>query len=729
MYRRFYIVGAPVLIAILIVPGVSINSHQSALSKALANDSARGLVPASINTPAVLTQHNDTSRTGANLSETILNTSNVNVNQFGKLFSRAADGYIYAQPLYVPGVAIPGMGSHNVVYVATEHDSVYAYDADDPEAGGALWQVSLGSSVPSSDLPSGYYNLVPEIGITATPVIDPDSGLMYVVAKSKDSAGGYHQMLHALDITTGNEEASGPAEIFASFQGTGYDNADGTITFNPLLQLNRAGLLLANGMVYIAFGSHADSDPYHGWIMAYDAATLQQRGVYLTTPDGGRGGVWQSGQGLIADSSGNVYAMTGNGTCDADVDCGRNLGDSIIKLSQSLAVTDWFTPHNRGELDELDMDVGSGGAVLLPGTSLILGGGKDGILRLIDTNNMGRFDASANMDVQEFQATPNKIVTSPIYWNSPVAGPTVYIWPSGDSLKAFRFSNGYFQDAASDQSTIQTVDGNSNCSPLALSANGNAPGSGIVWASSPSGGNANLRTVSGILRAFDASDLTNELWDSTQLQSRDDSGLFAKFCPPTVANGKVYMASFSGVLNVYGLIPTDCNAVLSSNSQHFSAAGGTQSVTVTSAHGCLWQSSADAPFIALLPGVDYSGSGTQSYSVSANTGPARSGTISILNQQLVISQDSACSYSVSPANQKFKAKGGAGTAQIQSSDGCGWSVSTRAKWIQFDSAQSGQGPASLSYNVQPNKTSVARTGRIVIGGQTVLTITQTGKTR
>jgi hypothetical protein len=277
------------------------------------------------NGAAVLTQHNDNFRTGANLNETQLNTTNVNVSQFGKLFSRAVDGFVYAQPLYLPDVAIPQMGVHNVVYVATEHNSVYAYDADDPAASSPLWQVNLGDSVPSTDIAPDYGDLIPEIGITGTPVIDPVAGAIYVVAKSKDR-DGYHQKLHALDVSTGAEQFGGPVEIAGSVLGTGDANVNGTVGFDPFVQLNRPGLLLSNGRVYVAFGSHADMDPYHGWVMAYDAATLQQVAVYNTTPDGGRGSIWMSGQGLTADPVGNIYVTSANGTCDAAADCGRNLG-------------------------------------------------------------------------------------------------------------------------------------------------------------------------------------------------------------------------------------------------------------------------------------------------------------------------------------------------------------------------------------------------------------------
>ena len=725
MLRRAYLACAPFTIALLLIHGAFFKPDDRSFSAAVNGSRVRTQAALSINGPALLTQHNDTSRTGANLNETVLNTSNVNAAGFGKIFSRTVDGEIYAQPLYVPGVAIPGAGTHNVVYVATEHDSVYAFDADNPEAQTPLWQVSLGASVPSTDIAKGYHDLVPEVGITSTPVIDPNTGILYVVAKTKDDAGAYHQTLHALDVTSGSEEANSPVEIAATFEGTGDDNVDGLITFNPLLQLNRPGLLLANGMVYIAFGSHGDINPYHGWIMAYDAATLQQTAVYVTTPDGGRGAVWQSGQGLIADANGNIYALVGNGTCDAMTDCGRNLGESFIKLTPSLVVTDWFTPQNRGTLDKKDLDVGSGGGVLLPGENLIVGGGKDGLLRVVDTDLMGRFNPNSDRDIQEFQASPNQFLTSPVYWNSPPGGPRIYIWAAGDMLKSYSFAGGVFLTTPADKGSIQAVGGGASCPPLTLSANGNQSGSGIVWASCALPTTKGV-PASGVLRAFDASDLSNELWDSTQMQSRDDPGLFAKFCPPTVANGKVYMASFSSVLNVYGLIKSDCTATLSTNAQEVSNAGGSESVTVTSAAGCLWDASSDSDFISVVAGAEFSGTGVQGYLVSPNPGPARSGTITILDQQLVVSQDSGCAFSITPAKQKFTADGGTGTAMITASENdCDWTVSTPAKWIQFSSGGTGTGSGPVSFTIAPNH-GASRVARISIAGKKALTISQGG---
>jgi hypothetical protein len=591
--------------------------------------------------PSVVTQHNDNGRTGANLRETILNTSTVNSNAFGKLFSRLVDGCIYAQPLFVPGVPIPQKGAHNAIYVATEHDSVYAFDADDPAASDPLWLVSLGDSVPSSDISPDYQDLTPEIGITSTPVIDSNSGTIYVVAKSKDESG-CHQKLHALDITTGFEKLGGPVEISASVEGSGDGSVGGIISFNPLLQLNRPGLLLSSGVVYIAFGSHGDTDPYHGWVLGYSATTLQQVAVYNTTPDGGRGAIWMSGQGLTGDSLGNLYVVTANGTCDAAANCGRNLGESFIKLTPALAPADWFTPLNRLDLDRDDLDVGSGGPVLLPGTSLIAAAGKDGVLRLVNTNGMGGFDPRANHDVQEFQATANAFLGAPIYWTGPDGHPAIYVWGGGDRLKAFTFADGKFAPEPVSESSMLAPTGLSNSAPLSLSANGSEAGSGIVWASCPEGGDANLHPVHGILRAFDASDLSVELWNTSADASRDDVGAFAKFCPPTVANGKVYVASFSGRLNVYGLrssISQACSCSISPSIESFKKGGRPGSVEVQANRDCAWRAISSASWITITSGNTGTGSGTVQYVVDANDGAvARTGTITIAGETFTVEQ-------------------------------------------------------------------------------------------
>ncbi len=516
---------------------------------------------------SVLTQHNDNARTGQNLNETVLNTSNVNQSSFGKLFWRTVDGFINAQPLYVPGLTIQG-ATHNVVYVATQHNSVYAFDADDPNASAPLWQVNLGTSVPSEDIciitgdtnPSDcpYYDISPEIGITATPVIDTTltPGIIYVVTRTKNTSNStYHDYLHALALTSGIEQLGGPVEITGQVSGTGTGSSGGTLTFNPTYHHQRPSLLLVNGVLYIAFGSVGDIGTWHGWVMSYNATNLQQEAIFSVTPNGDDGGIWSCGQGLVADAGGNVYTMTGNGDFTANTG-GADYGDSFVKFSgSSLTVADYFTPYNQATLAADNTDLGSGGPMLMPGTSLLVGLGKDSIFRVVNSTDMGHYNSSVDDDVQEFSATNTPFFSSPIYWNSPNNGPVVYIWGKSDSLKAFKFTGSLFQTTPVSESTIQNSSGFSNAAALSLSANDNLTGTGIVWSSAPLSGVATGVPVLGVLRAFDATNLTTELWDSTQNLTRDNVGNYAKFNPPTIANGKVYVGSFSGQLQVYGLNP------------------------------------------------------------------------------------------------------------------------------------------------------------------------------
>jgi hypothetical protein len=520
---------------------------------------------------SVVTQHNDTSRTGQNNSETILTTSNVNLSNFGKLFALAVDGSIYAQPLYLPSMTING-SVHNVVYVATENNSVYAFDADDP-SGTILWHVNLGPSVPSDDIcgsPGCYTDLLGGIGITGTPVIDPQAGVLYAAAKNKDSDGSYHYRLHALNVSSGEEMFGGPAEISAT-------------NFTPLFQMNRPGLLLSGGKVYVAFGSVGDTPPWYGWVMAYDASTLAQVAVLNTSPAVAQGGsIWGGGQGPVADSAGNVYVITANGDFNANTG-GSDYSTSFLKLDgSSLSVLDYFTPDNQAYLGSFDYDVdlGAGGPLLIPGTALLLGGGKDGFLRLVNSANMGKFNSGFNNDVQEWPAISGLIMGAPVYWDSPTLGPVVYMWGAAEPLRAWSFNGQTFQTSPVTQSTVLNSTGYSNMAPLSISSNGSTAGTGIVWAAASRSGDANSSTVPGQLWAFDAGNLTNELWDSQQNSSRDSVSTFGKYVPPTVANGKVYVATFSGQLLVYGLLSSLEFSMSAAPSSQSVAAGASVSYTV-----------------------------------------------------------------------------------------------------------------------------------------------------
>src|SRR2546426_5535919 len=390
------------------LPGTRYSSASGLLRLTLSLFASLGL--AAQGNVNVLTYHNDNARAGQNTNETILTLANVNVTSFGKLFSQVVDGYVYAQPLYVANLAIPGKGTHNVLFIATEHDSVYAFDADDNLGANAapLWQVSFidpaagVTTVPTEDTGEGG-DLIPEIGITSTPVIALTTGTIYVEAKTKETAGTtrYVHRLHALEITTGAEKLGGPVVIQAVIPGNGDgDDGLGHVPFNPLRQLNRPGLLLLNGVIYLAFASHGDQSPYHGWVLAYAAPTLQQVGAYNTTPNGGLGGIWQAGGGLAADAGGNIYFETGNGTFSTNNldNAANNFGDSFIKLSTTngLAVADYFTPFDQDVLEAFDLDLGSGGAVVLPegvGSAthprLFGGSGKGGAVYPLDRGDLG----------------------------------------------------------------------------------------------------------------------------------------------------------------------------------------------------------------------------------------------------------------------------------------------------------------------------------------------------
>ena len=495
---------------------------------------------------SVLTYHNDLARTAQNLNETILTPANVNSRQFGKLFTYAVDGYVYGQPLYMPGLNVPGKGLHNVVFVVTEHDSVYAFDADSNDGPNAspLWHVSFLSAgvttVPAQN--TNCNQIVPEIGITSTPVIDPATGTIYVVAMTLETSGfvqTYVHRLHALDITTGAERPGSPVTIQASVPGTGERGS--TVTFNARAYKQRPGLLLLNGVVYTAWSSHCDIGTYHGWLIGYDAKTLQQVAVYNNTADGNQGSFWASGAAPAVDAGGNIYLIAGNGTFDADRG-GSDLGDAFIKLStgNGLAVADYFAPFNVISLNDRDLDVGSSGAVLLPDSvgsashpHLLVSAGKEGRIYLLDRDNMGHFQAGS--DSQIVQSLPGAITALfgiPAYFNN-----TVYFSGAGDHLKAFSIANGQFSAGPVSQSSA--IFGSFGATPT-VSANGSA--NGILWAIDPA----------ARLRAYDASNLASELYNSST-NARDALGSYVKFSSPTIVNGKVYVGTQNS-LAVFGLL-------------------------------------------------------------------------------------------------------------------------------------------------------------------------------
>ena len=508
----------------------------------------------------VTTFHNDAARTGQNLQETVLGPANVNSAQFGKLFSVPVDGVLYAQPLYLSAVAIAG-GTHNVLYVASEHDSVYAIDAD---SGTVYKQVSLipagGATVSSSaDLSCG--DLVPEVGITGTPVIDAGTNTLYVVAKSK-VGGVIVQYLHALDAATLTEKFGGPVLIEAALPGTGYDAVKGSVIFNPTRENQRAALLLDQGHVVIGWSSHCDTDPWHGWIMSYNAVTLAQEAVFNTSLNGSANGVWMSGSGPAADASGNIYFATGNGTWNGTSD----YGDSIVKLGPpsngQFPVLDYFTPYNQGTLEQDDTDVASGGLVLIPplpsGAQFAAQQGKQGTIYLMNTAGMGKYCVHAKpacsgndpQIAQEIMNASSGIWGSPAYWNG-----SLYWTGANDSIEAFSFNaNGSGLISTSPTSKSSKVFAFAAPTPT-ISANGNS--NGVLWAldgsaddSTCDGGKSNCLG----LYAYDATNLANLLYTSSQAaNNRDALGTAVKFATPIIANGKVYVGSQNAV-TVFGLL-------------------------------------------------------------------------------------------------------------------------------------------------------------------------------
>lgn len=506
---------------------------------------------------SITTNRYDPQRTGANLSETTLTTSNVNPTQFGKLYSYPVDGAVYAQPLYVPGVTVNG-SRRNVLYVATMNDKVYAFDADSASAS-PLWMRDFTNPpsvtpVPITDIVSANLNVVGNVGIQSTPVIDRAAGTIYLLARTKES-GAYVQRLHALDIATGTARPGSPVAISGSVPGTAPDSTPGAtgrfISFNPKMQSQRAGLALSNGVVLVSWASHEDALPYHGWIMGFDSATLARVAIFAVTPDGYAGGIWQGGRAPTIDAAGNAYFSTGNGTWDGT----RNFGNSLLKFSVSrsgLSLLDYFTPGNQADLNVRDDDLSGSGFTLLPGTNLLLGGGKEGVLYLLDANRLGGFVPNDTQIVQKLADSNGHVMGGPVYWNSASLGPLVYNWTEDDVLKAYRLSGGRLVTPPYTQG--QVVSPGHPGGSLTISANGAADNTGIVWASMPATADALHGLRAGILRAYDAETLL-EIWTSERNPGRDRAGTLMKFVPPVVANGRVYMPNHDNAVVVYGLLP------------------------------------------------------------------------------------------------------------------------------------------------------------------------------
>jgi hypothetical protein len=498
----------------------------------------------------VLTHHNDNTRSGLNANETVLTPANVNVGSFGKLFTQSVDGLIVGQPLYASQVLMNDGLVHNVVYVATQNNTVYAFDADSTQGNNAspLWSVSLddgGTPDPIADWGCTGLNYYTEIGIMGTPVIDPGKTTLYVVAKTVTGTGNNmvrNFNLHALDIATGSDLLGGPMVITGSAP-----SGNGSGTFNPIFQMQRPALLLQNGVLYIGFGGNGcDEYAYNGWLFAYNSQTLQQEAAFLVTPNGTRASIWQGGGGPAVDESGNIYVATANGTYDGPA-AGNDFGDSVLQMGWNenvFGVLDYFTPYNQKQLFQADLDLGSTGPLILPDQPglyphELVAGGKQGTLYLVNRDNMGQYNSTTDNVIQEVpRAVVGELTGVPSYWNN-----SVYVAGDGDYIKQFALVNGQLTQEPVSQTTIYFA----SLGPASTSITANGNSNGILWV---------VRHGNPALFAYDPTNLANAFYNTTQAPSlRDQLGQVARFVTPTISNGKVYVGTTTA-LTVYGLLPS-----------------------------------------------------------------------------------------------------------------------------------------------------------------------------
>ncbi len=664
----------------------------------------------------VLTYHNDNGRTGQNLAETILTPSNVNSSTFGLLATIPVDGKVDAQPLVVSGVTIPGQGVHNVLIVPTENDSMYAFDAD---SGAQLWHVmlTLSGEAPSDDRGCGQVS--PQIGITSTPVIDRTvgpNGAIFAVAMSKDGSNNYYQRLHALDLTTGAELFGGPMTVVGKYPGTGanHDGA-GNVVFDPKQYKDRAGLLLMNGIVYISFASHCDAGPYTAWVMGYTEQTLRQVTVLDMTPNGQETSIWQSGGGLNADSSGNIYFLLANGTFDTNLNVAGypskgDYGNAFMKLSANgnLAVADYFATYDTVAQSNADSDFGSGGSILLPDLQdshgatrhLAVGAGKDSKIYVVDRDNMGKFNPNNNNQIyqQVSGAIGGGVWSVPAYFNS-----TLYYGSVGDNLKAFKFANGAFPSTASSKSS--TAFAYPGATP-SISANGASHA--IVWATE--------NTDPAVLHAYDATSLATELYNSNQAPNgRDHFGTGNKYITPTIVNGKVYVGTTNGV-GVFGLLAGSTTPVITSQNTATATLGSPFSYQITATNGPTSFTATPLPsglsfnsssgVIAGAPTI----AGLTNVSIGAvNGGGTGSGMVAI-------TVTDPCIATLAPVTRQFADSGGSTNVSVTIDSACNWNASTDSpSWIGFSN---GSGTSSGSFNVTIAANSgVARMGTVTVGSK------------
>lgn len=637
-----------------------------------------GMMFAQSGNPAVTTGQYNIGRTAANLDETILNTANVDSTQFGKLFSWPVDGWIFGQPLYMPGVQIGGKAM-NMVYVATMHNSVYAFDTDNPAAA-PVWKTNFGASVaapsgngcPASDFTG------PELGILSTPAIDPKTNLLYVVSAAP-SGGGFVHYLHALDITTGKEQPGSPLQIKASVRGDGYDAVNGAVTLSTSsTDVQRTALLLANGSVYAAFGNCGpDNDPWHGWIVGYSTTNLKnQTLVFNSTPNGGQGGIWQSGRGPAADSSGNLYFTTGNAT-GGRVSTGSDTSDAaqgdypmrLLQLSSSGKLLGSYPPANYAALNANDLDFSSSGPLVIPGRSLLLAGGKDGVMNVFSSTDL-------STPQQSFQATGTapcaysfngcQQIHDLAFWND-----TLYVWGSNDVLRAYDFGGNTFGTRPASQNTIQT---GYHPASLAVSANASNESTGVLWALTPD----------AVFHAFEASKVANELWNSSQNGTRDALPSAPRFTEPTIANGRAYVATQSDQVVVYGLLG-DFSLLPSVSSQTiYGGSSASFTVTVKALAG------STAPVTLSMDGLPRWATATFNPSTIAGSGSSRvtiwtsrwtpSGRFSLTivgaghvltrSANVSLTVTGTCGYSTDPAASGLPYSGGSDSIAVSTASGC-----------------------------------------------------------
>jgi hypothetical protein len=492
----------------------------------------------------------DAATTSANLHETVLTPAAIK-GHFGKLYSYYVDGAVFAQPLYAPAIDVPGRGTHNVLYVATTNDRVYAFDAD--RAGPPLWMRNLTDEmagitpVPVTDITNNNdLNVVGNVGIMGTPVIDRAMGALFLVARTREN-GNHVQRLYKMALASG-KDLTPPVVIDAAVKSAAKDAVDGMLHFDPKGGNQRPGLVLVNGNVIVAWASHEDIRPYHGWVMAYNAATLKQAAVFCVSPDGTEGGIWQSGRGPAVDPSGAIYFETGNGSFNGK----RDFGTSLMKLvlrGGSFEVADYFTPHDFEALNGRDVDLGSTGPMLFPGTNFMLGGSKRGVLYLFDTTKLGKLTPDDTGVLQQVDNKGGRLLAGPAYWGTATSG-KVYVWCEADFLKSYGFDGNRLSAEPLARGNVASK--GSPGGALTVSADGNKPGTGIVWATLTINRSADHGNAPGVMRAYDA-DTLEELWHSEQQARHDRLGTLVKFTPPTVVNGRVYVPNYDNAVHVYGL--------------------------------------------------------------------------------------------------------------------------------------------------------------------------------